>query len=53
MKEFIAVRSAGESMIRESGINATFDRLGMCSAGASLALRNPADLLVLEKIPGD
>jgi len=26
MKEFIAVRSAGESMIRESGINATFVR---------------------------
>ena len=26
MKEFIAVRSAGEAMIRESGINATFVR---------------------------
>ena len=26
MKEFIAVRSAGEGMIRESGINATFVR---------------------------
>lgn len=26
MKEFIAVRSAGETMIRESGINATFVR---------------------------